>query len=264
MNSLQLDYFEAASRLAEKAQRDMQPTVEKTRAAHRIYVGKNASLYTDDEIKIIQHFLDAFLYKFQLANFSLEQLWTIRDAKVEANLMNVVRNLVVSLELTDIEQFLQSHFFEQYLFQSRTCTEFYMLYIALLLQTGHQGHMSHTKFFKRLTGLPKSHPERLLVKAQSVEQYLNANVFGSGDYIDGLYPSNWGELARSLRAKIAHKDMLTVSMNSPDTIMNDILLDFPTIRDLTYDRFCQEIDNGIWCMVRDLFPVLYDIAWQAG
>ena len=46
--------------------------------------------------------------------------------------------------------------------------------------------------------------------------------------------------------------------------MHEILLDFPTIRDLTCDRFCQAMENGMYELIRDLFPILYDLEWQAG
>lgn len=256
-----LNYVSAASRLVLKAQRDTQPTVEKTRMAHRIFVGKCASLYSEDELQTAQHFLDAFLYKYQLANFSLEQLWAINEAKIEANLLEIIRNLIESLELSDSENFLQSHCFEQFLFQGRACLDFYMLYIAHLLRTGHEGSMSRDKFYKRLKN---AEPNSLSDKAECVEHHFKTNIFGSGYNIDGLAQNNWGELLKSLRDKIAHKDKIKLSKNSLERIMNDILLDYPTIRDLTYERFCQKMHNGLWYMVKDLFPVLYDIEWQAG
>lgn len=256
-----LKYVSAASSLVAKAQRDMQPTVEKTRAAHRIYVGKNASIYSEDELQTAQHFLDAFLYKYQLANFSLEQLWAIHEAKIEANLLDIVRNLIESLELSDSEQFLQSHCFEQFLFQGRACLDFYMLYIAHLLRTGHEGSMSRDRFYKRLQN---AKPNSLSIKAKRVEHHFKTNIFGSGYNIDGLAQNNWGESLKSLRDKIAHKDEIKLSKNSLERIMNEILLDFPTIRDLTYERFCQEMHNGMWYMAKHLFPILYGIEWQAG
>ena len=239
----------------------MLPTVMKTKAAQTIYLRNNATLYSEIEREKLRYFLDAFLYKYRLANYSLEQLWSIRDAKLEDNILAIARNSIVSLKLSDDEVFLMSHSFEQFLFQSRSCLDFFMLYIAHLLCTGHVGSMSTEKFYKRLK---TAKPDVLMGKAKAVENYFNRNIFGLEKDVDHVSPTNWGTLLKSLRDKIAHKDRINMSMNSPDRIMHDILLDFPTLQDLTYDRFCQAMENGMWFMIHDLFPVLYDFEWQAG
>ena len=136
-----------------------------------------------------------------------------------------------------------------------------MLYIAHLLRTGHEGSMSRDKFYKRLS---LAQPDILSIKAKKVEHHFKTNIFGSGYNIDGLAQNNWGDLIRSLRNKIAHKDRIKLSRNSLERIMNEILLDFPTIRDLTYANFCQEMENGLQYMVKDLFPILYGIDWKSG
>lgn len=239
----------------------MKPTVMKTKAAQEIYLTRNAILYSEKETEAVRYFLDAFLYKYQLANYSLEQLWAIRDAKVESNILDIARNSITSLDLTNDELFLQSYCLEQYLFQSRSGLDFYMLYLAHLLRTSHQGSMSTEKFYRRLA---KASPDYFSGKARIVEQYFKNRIFGDEKQVDILSPTNWGTLIESLRDKIAHKDRINISMNSPDRIMHDILLDFPTLKDLTYDRFCQAMENGMWFMIHDLFPDLYDMEWQAG
>ena len=260
MFQIRENYYKASIKLVQKSQKDMGPTVTKTTKAQEVYLRNNSEIYTEDEIEKIRYFLGAFLYKFQLANYSLEQLWTIRDAKVEQNLFDIVRNSIDSLELTNDEVFLQSHVLEQFLFQSRACLDFFMLYLAHFLRTGHEGSMSQDKFYKRLKG---SHPD-LSDKATRIESYFNTKIFGPENEVNIISPTNWGRLLKSLRDKIAHKDKIKISKNSDDRIMNDILLDFPTLKDLTYDRFCQAMENGMWYMITDLFPILYDLKWQAG
>ena len=233
----------------------------KTKSAQDSYLMSNAALYSNNERETVRYFLDAFLYKYQLANYSLEQLWAIRDAKVEVNILEIARNSITTLDLTNDEVFLQSHNLEQFLFQSRSCLDFYMLYLAHRFRTGHEGSMSSERFYKRLAN---AKPEYLFDKARRVEAYFKNNVFGNEKDVDIVSPTNWGSLIKSLRDKIAHKDKINMAMNSPDRIMNDILLDFPTLKDLTYDRFCQAMENGMWFMIHDLFPVLYDLEWQAG
>ena len=256
-----INHYKASIRLIQKSQRDMNATVVKTSKAQEVYLHKNSIHYSDDELATIRYFLDAFLYKYQLANYSLEQLWAIRDAKVESNILSIARNSITSLDLTNEEVFLQSHCLEQFLFQSRSSLDFFMLYLAHLFRTGHVGSMSTEKFYKRLL---KAQPDQLRAKAKRVEEYFKGSVFGGEKEVNITSPTNWGSLIKSLRDKIAHKDRINISMNSPDRIMHDILLDFPTLKDLTYDRFCQAMESGMWFMICDLFPVLYDLEWQAG
>jgi len=254
-------HYRASINLIQRTLKDTKPFAEKSTGALEFFLRKNPQLYPEDALKNVRYFFDAFLYKFQLANISLEQLWSIRDAKVENNIIGIARNSIVSLELTNNEVILQSHVFEQFLFQSRSCLDFYMLYLAHFLRTGHKGPMSTAKFYKRLS---RAEPDFLRIKARLVEEYFISTVFGEEKYVDVFSPTNWGSLLKSLRDKIAHRDRINMSMNSPDRIMNDILLDFPTLKDLTYDRFCQAMQNGMWFMICDLFPILYDLEWQAG
>ncbi len=255
-------YYRELLSLVMLAQKNMEPTVLKTKAAQKTYFASNRGIYDGDEIETLQYFLDAFLYKFQLANFSLEQLWTIRDAKVAQNLQEIIRNSISTLDLTNNEVFLQSFLLEQFLFQGRSYLDFMMLYIAHFLRTGHEGSMSTKTFYKRLA---KENPDALRGKSTQVEHYFKTRVFGAEKEIIITSPTNWGTLIKSLRDKIAHRDRIKISKNSSDRIMNDILLDFPTLKDLTYDTFCQAMQNGMWNTICELlFPILYDLKWQPG
>ena len=255
------DFYNASVDLVSAAQLNMAPTSLKTQSAQNVFLRRNATLYDGIELKNIRYFLSAFLYKLQLANYSLEQLWSIRDAIVEENMFAIIQNTVFFLELSDDGLFLQSHILEGFLFQSRSSLEFFMLYVAHLLRTGHEGSMSTKTFYKRLE---KAKPEAFMEKAEGIHDYVANHIFGTGKEFDHVSPTNWGTLLTSLRDKIAHKDRINYSMNSPDRIMNDILLDFPTLQGMTYDRFCQAMQNGMWFMICDLFPILYDLEWQAG
>ncbi len=256
------DCYRELMSLVKLAQKNMEPTVLKTKAAQETYLANNRGIYEDDEIATLQYFLDAFLYKFQLANFSLEQLWTIRDAKVVENLHEIIRNSISTLDLTNNEVFLQSFLLEQFLFQGRSYLDFTMLYIAHFLRTGHEGSMSTKTFYNRLA---KAEPCSPRVKSTKVEHYFKTKIFGTEKEIIITSPSNWGTLIKSLRDKIAHRDRIKLSKNSSDRIMNDILLDFPTLNDLTYDTFCQAMQNGMWNTICELlFPILYDLEWKAG
>ena len=52
----------------------MLPTVMKTKAAQAAYLRKHPGAYAKNELRNVTYFLNAYLYKFQLANYSLEQL----------------------------------------------------------------------------------------------------------------------------------------------------------------------------------------------
>ena len=239
---MQNNYYKASMELAKKAQKDMEFTVRKTTEAQEVYLHKSSKIYSEDEIANIRYFLDALLYKYQLANYSLEQLWVMRDAKVEASLFEIFNNSITSLKLTDNEVFLQSHILEQFLFQGRSYLDFYMLYLAYFLRTGHTGAISTDNFYRRLT---KAKPELLRKKADDIETYFRENVFSLEKRAILSQPTNWGVLLKSLRDRIAHRDRIKISMNGREQIMNDILLDMPTLQDLTYERFCQAMEKGM-------------------
>ena len=254
-------YYKVTIELVQKAQKDMEPTVVKVTQAQEAYLQRNNEIYTQDEMETIRYFLDAFLYKYQIANYSLEQLWVMRDAKVEGNILDIVRNTIVSLELTEDEVFLQSHYLEQFLFQSRSCLDFFMLYITKILRTRHVLNMSVDKFY---TALSTANPEVLCKKADTIDNYFREHVFSAEKNVQFALTPNWGELLRSLRDRIAHRDRINISKNSRDRILNDILLAMPTLQNMTYEKFCQTIENGMYEMIRDLFPVVYDLEWKAG
>ena len=239
----------------------MEPTVVKASKAQEVYLRRNCEIYTQDETEAIRYFLDAFLYKYQITNFCLEQLWTMRDAKVEANILDIMRNTIISLDLTKDEVFLQSHYLEQFLFQSRSCLDFFMLYLTKVLRTRHVLNMSVDKFY---TALPTSSPDVLNKKADQISDYFRQHVFSDEKNVQFALTPNWGQLVRSLRDRIAHRDRINITKNSRDLILNDVLLAMPMLQDMTYEKFCQTIENGMYEMIRDLFPVVYDLEWQAG
>ena len=256
-----VQHYKTTVELVKKAQRDMEPTVVKATKAQEVYLRNNCDIYTQDETEAIRYFLDAFLYKYQVANFSLEQLWVMRDAKVEGNILDIVRNTIVSLDLTKDEVFLQSHYLEQFLFQSRSCLDFFMLFLTKILRTKSVLNMSVDKFY---SALPTANPVVLSKKADRIGDYFKDHVFSDEKNAQFALTPNWGELVRSLRDRIAHRDRINIGKNSRDLILNDILLAMPTLQDMTYEKFCQTIDNGLYEMIRDLFPILYDLEWIAG
>jgi hypothetical protein len=230
----------------------------KVQGMQRVYLNGNTKNYSLEERERIEYFLDATLLKFKFASYSLEQLWAMRDAKVNTNLLAILEKSVDSLDLSTEEQFLQSFTLEQFLFQGRAFLDFAMIYIALLLKTGHQGSMSRKTFYRCLDKAQSSD------KAILVKSYFDNNVFSENREVEILSPTNWGILLKSLRDKIAHRDIIRPSSNSKEKIANQILLEWPTLKDLLYDRFCQSMQNGMFWFFQQLTPILYDLEWESG
>ncbi len=223
------------------------------------YLQGNSALYTPDDVQQIQYFLGAVAYKFHLANLSLEQLWSLSHSKRD-ELFYALQNSLDRLDVSDDELLLTSFALEGFLFQARSFLDFYMLYLCLFLKTGHQGSMSKEKFFK---ALKRANLRPLASKAEWVRDYFAKKVFGSSDR-EGLNPNDWGCLLISLRDKIAHRDRLHPSFEGNETLVGKVLFDWPTLRNITYDRFCQYMQNGMFALFKDVSPILYELEWKPG
>lgn len=68
----------------------------------------------------------------------------------------------------------------------------------------------------------------------------------------------------SLRDKVAHRDRVHPSFTGAEELPTGELFDWPGVKGVTYDCFCQSMDNGIFEMFRELFPVLCGQRWIAG
>ena len=225
-----------------------------------IYCNRNSNLYTTEELDQLQYYLRAVIYKFYLATLSLEQLWSLSHTKRDA-LLETLENSLDKLECSDDELLLISFGLESLLFQGRAFLDFYMLYLCVFLRTDHEGSISRSKFNKALEGVDKN---GFAEKADLVKDYFDTRVFGEFDERFALSPDNWGTLLTSLRDKIAHRDRLRPSFAGEETLVDKVLFDWPTIQGITYDRFCQYMQNGMFSLFTDVSPMIYDLEWKAG
>lgn len=232
---------------------------QKLEAMQEIYLRRNPELYTRAELQHLRYYLKAVSHKFYLATLSLEQLWALSHTK-RGELCCALQNSLDRLECSDDELLLSSFALEGFLFQGRAFLDFYMLYACLFLRTGHSGSMSRRKFAK---GLAKVQQVPFAEKAQWVKEYFDSKVFGVSDG-RSFDLNNWGTLLVSLRDKIAHRDHLRRSFNSEERLLGEVLFDWPTLQDMTYDRFCQYMQNGMFSLVTDVSPVLYELEWKPG
>lgn len=90
-------------------------------------------------------------------------------------------------------------------------------------------------------------------KCVRIQKYFSNRVFGN---------ESWGTILRSLRDKIAHRDMLRLSNKSTEYLFNDELFDWPTIQCMTLDRFFQSIENGIFELIQETSEILYEKQWS--
>lgn len=111
--------------------------------------------------------------------------------------------------------------------------------------------------------LAKIHQQPFAEKARRVEGYLDTRVFGTPS-TTGVVSNDWGTLLESLRTKLTHRDRLKASYEGAETLLDKVLLDWPTLRGETYDRFCQQMSNGMFYLITELSPILYGLEWKAG
>jgi len=225
--------------------------VQKIEAMHSYYLRGHSKLYGQIEREHLDHYLAALRFKFYLATLSLEQLWAMSHTKRD-QVVPALQNSLDRLECSDDELLLQSFLLEGFLFMGRAFLDFYMLYVALLLRTGHKGSMRKSRFFKALDKIKEG---RFAERATKAEAYFQNRVF---------CPDCWGTRLESLRDKIAHRDIIRPSFESDETLIGQVLFDWPTIKGITYDRFCQEMQNGMFSLFTELSPVLYELEWKPG
>ena len=247
--------------LATTSKRSADNFTQKVSTMQDIYLRRNSGAYTSERAEQVRYYLRAVSYKFQLANLSLEQLWALSETK-RGELYSALENSLDKLNTSDDELLLISFAFEGVLFQVMACLEFYMLYLCFFLQllpVDYRGKMTTGKFFDTL----ERAQEDSSVKVRQVEEYFNTKVFGV-DKQDVWHPNNWGTLLLSLRDKIAHRDRLHPSFDSDETLIGKVLFDWPTLRGITCDRFYQSMQSGLFCLIKKLSPILYELEWKPG
>lgn len=231
----------------------------KIQAMQASFLRKNATLYTEEETQQIDYYLRAALYKSYLATIAMEQLWALSHFK-RNDLIFALQNSLASLDCTDEELLTISFAFENFLFLSRAFLDFYMLYLCIFLKTGHEGKISQSKFYDSLNRVKSG---QFTGKATQIAEYFKVKVFAVSSN-DQLAPENWGTLIQSLRDKIAHQDRIRPNFSSNETLLNTVLFNWPTLRGMTYDRFCQFMENGMFSMMTEVSSLAYELEWKPG
>lgn len=249
--------------LVEEVRRNALSAPQKLKLMQKVYLDRYPDLYSEEERKQLEYSLGTANFKFYLLAISLEHIWVLREQN-EDGLFQALKNSFDRLIITDNELVVSSYLLENLLFQGVAFLDIFMLYILQLLKTGYVGSMTSPKRF--FAKLELAQDGELRKKGERVLEYFQKNVFGEGQkgQMGALDPKNWGTLLRSLRDRVAHRDRVRPSFNSNERLIGNVLLDWPTLQDLTYDRFGQSIQNGMFSMLQSLSEVLYGLEWKPG
>ena len=168
---------------------------------------------------------------------------------------------LATLNCSDDEQILVSFALETFLFEARSFLDVYMVFVCLLLKTGFaKGHMSQSRFFEELDRVAES---PFVEKAKWMKQFFETNVFGYEETQDAsVFRKDWGTLLKSLRDKIAHRDVISLSFDSREKFINDIRLDWPTLKGITYHSFAETIGNGMHELFYQGLCQIYELRWD--
>ncbi len=227
---------------------------------HNIYINQKAHLYDQSELFWINNNLESVIYKSFLVRIAIEQLQTIRHGRMNESLWEAIENSLCSLSCSEDEQVMLSFAFEAFLFEARSFLDVYMTFICFLLKTGWtKGHMSRSKFYQELDKTKFSFKE----KAKWVKKYFDTKVFGEVDIDnEAIFRDDWGTLLKSLRDRIAHRDIIDLSFDSKEKFLNDILLDWPTIKEITYHQLAETVGNGIHALFYEVLCHVYELRWD--
>lgn len=229
---------------------------------HKDYLERTSSdIYTEDELKWINHFADSIAYKLFLVRIANEQLQTVKYGKIDESLWPALENCLYSVSYSVDEEVLISYAFESLLFEVRSFLDIFMIFICLLIKTGFaKGYMSESIFYNELNN--NNYPPFSL-KAKWLDNYFKNEVFGhEEDPTTKIFRKDWGCLIKSLRDKVAHRDVFNKSYDSKEKFINDILLECPTIMEMTYHSFSEMIGNGIHALFHKALCYIYELNWD--
>lgn len=226
------------------------PPLQKIERMQDLYLAQNANLYTAEQSAQIRRWLGAVQYKYLAAHVHLEELWTLSMAS-RWSLLDLIEQAVEKQDWTNSDLMIGSMYLENFLLQGRSFLNIYMFYICLILNIANPGSITIDAF---QTHMRKVKGERFERRALSIGSYFETTVFSEG---------KWGRIIKDLRDKISHRENLRPS-NQGDEVIAGVLLDWPTIRGMTFERFGQLFANGMFEMICATTPLIFELEWKAG
>lgn len=231
------------------------------RKIHKTYIFSNQRLYTEDELYQINHFFNSVIFKSFLTRIAIEQLQSVKYGRINESLWPAIENSLYTLNCSNDEQVLVSFALESFLFEARSFLDVYMIFVCLLLKTGFtKGHMKQSRFYAELDKV-KEPP--FVEKAGWIKQYFDKNVFGTEEnQQESIFRHDWGALLKSLRDRISHRDIISLSFDSEEKFNADIRLNWPTINGITYHSMAETIGNGIHALFYQGLCHIYELKWD--
>jgi hypothetical protein len=235
---------------------------QKLGAMEGIYLRSNPTLYDDTEEQRLQYFREAFCYKFYVATMHLEQLWALTyNRRDDFSLEQVLSNIFDNHKTSDEDLLLYSFALEAFIVQGNAFLDFYMLYVCCVFQIQETSYFPGKKLLKALQQIQRA---PFAARARSVREYLAKNVLGDGTEKVFL-TNNWGELLRSLRNSILHRDALAPSFKDGETLLQKLIGKWPaSLRRTNCSRFCQDVQNVMFFLATELAATIYGIEWKPG
>ncbi len=250
-NSENNSYISLEKRVAEASRKQTEIPLLKIQRMQNLYLEGKLDLYTNDRIALLKNYLPSLQYKFCLLSFHLEQLWSL-SMNSRTKLHELIENCITRLEWQDDEKIVASARLESLLFQSKAFLDFWMVYTCLLFNCVEVGKINTGKFQKALDKIPKD--SNFKPKSVATAEYYKTEVFG---------PGKWGSLVTGIRDKICHRDKIKPGDHGWEEIAK-VLLDWPTIRNLSFDRFGQLVQNGAFDLITSQTPIMFELDWKSG
>ena len=195
----------------------------KLEAMERVYL-KQMQVYEAGELKKIRYFREAYCYKFHLANLHLEELWSLTHLGIsQPTLRGLLSNIYDLHDTGDDFMLLPSMAFEGFVVQGKAFLDFYMLHACSIFRIDKTQRMSSKKFIRALGEVRE---EQFRAQANAVRAYFQCKVFAQGQ--GGVMPSNnWGELLKTLRDSLVHRDIMSPDFGSEIPLLDRLLGPWP-------------------------------------
>jgi hypothetical protein len=231
----------------------------KLNAMQGLYIKRNADLYTPNQIKKLDYFLSAYLYKQHMTSWHIEQVWGITDTSAgDRKLLDVLRNIFDDHQTSDTDLLLLSFLVDNFLLQATAFLDFYILYLCTFF------HMPNTRGRGILEKLEHVDTKVFKDKPNLVREHFKNRVFASpGRY--ALSIVSWGGMLRDLRNSTVHRDQEQPSFDPRGTLVEQKAREWPeALKEIECARFCEDVQGEMFLMVSQVATVLYDIEWQPG
>jgi hypothetical protein len=235
---------------------------QKLAAMERVYLKNNPGVYGDAEIQQMKYYREAYCYKFYLSTMHLEELWALTHTKgTTFSLEEVLSNIFDNHRTSKEHLLLWSFVIEAFIVQGNAFLDFYMLHLCSIFQVEKVHYLSGKKLMNALQKIQRA---PFAARADKVRRYLTENVFGDNEPRVFL-TSNWGQLLKTLRNSILHRDQLKPSFEEGEDLLHKLNTKWPSsLQEITCSRFCQDVQNVMFELVQEIAATIYGLEWKPG